>query len=460
MKYNLPMRINYIILLLAGCMFWSCGEESNPNSTEVETIQSIDWESIKITPTKFKILDPEETGVTANNSVEETAGLNYFTWSSIYMGSGVGVADFNNDGLPDIYMGQSLKSDVLYMNKGNMQFEDISDTALPEDNYWTSGVSVVDINNDGLMDIYVCKFGPTMDTEKRRNQLLVNRGNNRFRDEAKKYGIDDHGFTTQAAFFDVDNDGDKDLYVVNQPPDGKFLQYLGKPQPTQEEINEFYTDRLYIRNDEGKYEDKTVEYGIQNHGFGLNVLVNDVNDDGWLDLYVCNDYEKPDFLYINQGGKKFVNELETRTGHISNFSMGSDVADINNDGLNDIGVLDMSASDHYRSKTNMGAMNEEAFWDNVNQGNYFQYMFNTLQLNQGNGYYSEIAQMSGIAQTDWSWSILFEDFNSDGFKDCYITNGIKKDVRNNDFIQIFKNKISSGEREFNPIDLLDRKSVV
>ncbi len=448
------MKINYLVVLFAGVLFWSCGSDSATSTANVDEIKHVDWTKIKRSPTKFKILDSEKTGVNANNNVVETSGLNYFTWSSIYMGSGVGVADFNNDGLPDIYMGQSLKSDVLYLNKGNMEFEDISTSALPEDNYWTSGVSIVDINNDGLMDIYVCKFGPTMDPEKRKNQLLVNRGNNRFRDEAKKYGLDDHGFTTQAAFFDVDKDGDKDLYVVNQPPDGKFLQYLQKPKPTEEEINKYYTDRLYIRNDEGKYEDKTVEYGLRNFAFGLNVLVNDVNDDGWLDLYVCNDYEKPDYLYINQGGKKFVNELESRTGHISNFSMGSDVADINNDGLNDIGVLDMSASDHYRSKTNMGAMNEEAFWDNVNQGNYFQYMFNTLQLNQGDGYYSEIAQMSGIAQTDWSWSILFEDFNFDGLKDCYVTNGIKKDVRNNDFLLSFKTKIEAGKKEFDPLDLL------
>lgn len=449
------MKICNILVLISITFFMSCGSDSQLDSGSAYEILQIDWTKIKQSPTKFEILDPNTTGVKVNNSVQENSSFNYFTWSSIYMGSGVGVADFNDDGLPDIYMGQSMKSDKLYLNKGNMQFEDVSNQALPEDDRWTSGVSVVDINNDGLMDIYVCKFGPTMDLDKRRNQLLVNRGNNRFRDEAKKYGLDDHGFTTQAAFLDVDNDGDKDLYVVNQPPDVKFLQYLKKQKPTQEEINKYYTDRLYIRNAEGKYEDKTIEYGIQNNAFGLNVLVNDINEDGWLDLYISNDYDKPDYLYINQGGKAFKNELEERTGHISNFSMGSDVADINNDGYNDIGVLDMSASDHYRSKTNMGAMNEEAFWDNVNQGNYFQYMFNTLQLNQGDGYYSEIAQMSGIAQTDWSWSILFEDFNSDGLKDCYITNGIKKDVRNNDFSQAFKLKIDSGQREFDPVDLLN-----
>ncbi len=450
------MKINYLVVLFIGVLFWSCGNDSTVNKTEVDEIIHIDWTKIKQSPTKFKILDSDKTGVSANNNIQETNGLNYFTWPSLYMGSGVGVADFNDDGLPDIYMGQNLKGDVLYLNKGNMQFEDVSIQALPEDNLWTSGVSIVDINNDGLMDIYVCKFGPTMDSEKRRNHLLVNRGNNRFRNEAKKYGLDDHGFTRQAAFFDVDKDGDLDLYVVNQPPDGKFLNFLKKEKPTEEEIKKYYSDRLYIRNADGKYEDQTEEYGVQNYAFGLNVLINDFNEDGWLDIYVSNDYEKPDFLYINKEGKRFVNELESRTGHISNFAMGSDVGDINNDGLNDIGVLDMAASDHYRSKTNMGAMDEEVFWDNVEEGNYFQYMFNTLQLNQGNGYFSEIAQMSGIAQTDWSWSILFEDFNLDGLKDCYVTNGIKKDVRNNDFAESLKSKIISGKRDYNPLDLLDQ----
>jgi len=447
------MKINYLVVLLGGLLFWSCGNDTNTTSADVVEIAKIDWEKIKRSPTKFKILDSNKTGVVANNSIQESDGFNHFKWASIYNGSGVGVADFNNDGLPDIYIGQNMKSDILYLNKGNMEFEDISELALPEDNLWTSGVSIVDINNDGLMDIYICKFGPTMDLEQRRNHLLVNRGNNRFRDEAKKYGLDDHGFSTQAAFFDVDKDGDKDVYIVNQPPDSRFIL---QKEPTEAEIKELYSDRLYIRDENGKYVDKTIEYGVQNYASGLNVLVNDVNDDGWLDLYISNDYEKPDYLYINQGGKSFINEVEKRTGHISNFAMGSDVADINNDGLNDIGVLDMSSSDHYRSKTNMGAMNEDEFWKNVEKGNHFQYMFNTLQLNQGDGYFSEIAQMSGIAQTDWSWSILFEDFNLDGLKDCYVTNGIKKDIRNNDFIESIKSRIVSGKREFNTADLLNQ----
>lgn len=427
-----------------------CGNDVSDNTA---TINLIDFETIKKESTKFKILDSSETGVDAKNVVTETVNFNYFLWSAIYMGSGVGIADFNNDGLPDIYMGQNMTQDKLYLNKGSMKFEDISATALPANNQWTSGVSVVDINNDGWMDIYICSFGPSTNPLERRNRLLVNQKDNTFKEKAKEYGIDDMGFTVMATFFDVDKDGDKDLYVVNQPMDAKLAQVKGIKLP---DTSYDYSDKLYIRNKSGRYIDKSKEFGIDNHAFGLNVLVNDINDDGWLDLYVTNDYEKPDHIYINQNGSGFVNEIELRTGHISNFAMGSDIADINNDGLNDILTLDMSSSDHYVSKTNMKAMNEKSFWVNVDKGNYYQYMFNALHLNQGAGYYSEIAHMGGIAQTDWSWSVVLEDFNMDGLKDAYITNGIKKDVRNNDFTKSLASQILQGNREYNPLDLLEK----
>lgn len=444
-KVSLYIGVCMMILITLGC-----GTEE-PRSAKLIDQSAMD--GIERPATKFTTLRSSATGITADNKLEETKSFNHFLWASIYNGSGVGIADFNNDGLTDIYVGQNMTADHLYLNKGSMTFENVSKTALPNDNRWTSGVSVVDINLDGWMDIYVCKFGPSMNPNDRRNQLLINQKDGTFVNKAKDYGLDDNGFTTQTAFFDVDKDGDLDAYVVNQPPDSRFLQ---QKKPSSQEIKELYSDRLYIRNNGGRYIDKTEAYGVQNYASGLNVLVNDINEDGWLDLYVSNDYEKPDYLYINQGGKKFVDELESRTGHISNFAMGSDVADINNDGLNDLAILDMSSSDHYRSKTNMGAMNEAEFWANVDKGNHYQYMFNTLQLNQGEGYYSEIAQMAGIAQTDWSWSILFEDFNMDGSKDVYVTNGIKKDIRNNDFIQSIKKKIQGGTRDFKSMDLVNK----
>ena len=431
----------------------SCGEDSTttkPNTSEL-SVDNFNKE-VPSVPTKFEILTADQTGLNTSNNIEESESFNHFLWASIYNGSGVGVADFNNDGLPDIYMGQNSGADKLFLNKGGLQFEDISETALPKDQSWTSGVCVVDINNDGWMDIYVSKFGMSVEEGAYKNQLLLNQKNNTFKEVARDYGVDDDGLTTMVAFFDVDKDGDKDLYVVNQPPDSRVRQV----NAISDEEKPRYSDRLYIRNAGGRYIDRTEEYNLINYAPGLNVLVNDINDDGWLDLYVSNDYEQPDFIYINQDGKGFKDELQTRTGHISNFSMGSDVGDINNDGLNDLGILDMASSDHYRSKTNMGSMSTENFWANVNAGNHFQYMFNTIQLNQGDGYYSEVAQISKVGQTDWSWSLLFEDFNLDGRKDIYVTNGIKKDIRNNDFIEYLKNNIQQGKTSFQAMDLLDK----
>jgi len=442
----------YFIYFISICVFFNigCGGDVSDN---IDSESLISFSDIKKEATQFKLLDPSVTGVNAENKVEETVQFNYFLWSALYMGSGVAIADFNNDGLPDIYLGQNMTQDKLYINKGSMKFQDISSTALPANIQWTSGVTVVDINNDGWMDLYVCTFGPSTDPSNRKNRLLINQKDNTFKEEAKSFGIDDDGFTVMAAFFDMDKDGDKDLYVVNQPMDEKLANITGA---TQNDNGYSYTDRFFIRNKSGRYVDKSKEFGIDNHAFGLNILVNDINEDGWLDLYITNDYEKPDYIYINQEGKGFKDELEDRVGHISNFAMGSDVADINNDGLNDIITLDMSSSDHYKSKTNMSAMDEEAFWGNVDKGNYYQYMFNALHLNQGEGNYSEIAHMSGIAQTDWSWSVVAEDFNMDGLKDVYVTNGIKKDVRNNDFTQSLMNTISAGNREHNPLDLINK----
>ncbi len=434
-----------ICALIAGC-------QGDDNHKMPAAHQNNATGKISKVGTKFSILKTDKTGISADNKVNETPGFNHFLWASIYNGSGVGIADFDNDGLPDIYMGQNMTGDHLYLNKGGMKFENAS-SGLPKDIRWTSGVSVVDINNDGLMDIYVCKFGPSKNPADRKNQMLVNLGNGKFEDQAEKYGIADEGWTTQAAFFDVDKDGDKDLYIVNQPPDSRFRARM---KISDADKRKLYSDKLLIRSSSGKYVDKTTEYKVQNFAPGLNVLVDDINGDGWLDLYVSNDYEQPDFLYINHEGKYFEDQLKSRVGHISNFSMGSDVADINNDGDNEICVLDMSSADHYRSKTNMGAMNEERFWQNVKQGNYYQYMFNTLQLNQGRGYFSEVAQLAKIAQTDWSWSVLIEDFNLDGLKDIYVTNGIKKDIRNNDFLEIIKKGIREGNSEFETMELLKK----
>lgn len=440
-----------LVLLICFAVFWSCKEDNN-TSTDLAVVERTELRAEAKGEIKFEVLDPAKTGFQFDNAVNETSKFNHFLWASIYNGSGVGLADFNNDGNIDIYMGKNMSSDGLWFGNGDMTFENVSGN-LPSDKRWTSGVSIVDINNDGHLDIYVCKFGPLKNPEDRRNQMLINDGTGKFQDMAAAMGIDDGGWSTQASFADFDEDGDLDIYLVNQPPDSRFIASMNV---TNQDIANIYSDKLYIQTAPGKFTEQGLKYGISNYASGLNALVNDVNDDGWLDIYVANDYEKPDYFYINQEGKGFRNELEQRTRHISNFAMGSDVADINNDNLNDIAVLDMSSNDHYRSKTNMGSMSEANFWKNVNAGNHFQYMYNSLQLNQGGGYYSEIGHMAGIASTDWSWSILFEDFDRDGYKDAYVTNGIKRDIRNNDFTDYVKSQVDSGNKRLQVEDLFKK----
>ena len=397
----------------------------------------------------FQKVATADSGVDFVNDIQENAKFNHLKWTSIYNGSGVAIGDINNDGLPDIYFGKNTGQDRLYLNKGDLQFEDITSTALPKDTRWTAGISMVDINNDGLLDIYLSKFGYTISDTQHRNFFFINQGDNTFVEKGVEMGLGDCGFTTQTVFFDFDKDGDLDAYVINQPPDKRQIK-------AEHANNYLYSDHFYLNEGNLKFRDATQELGLKNYAFGLNGMVLDANEDGWLDIYISNDYEAPDYLYINQQGKGFKNELESRFKHISNFSMGSDVADINNDGHFDLSVLDMSSSDHYRSKTNMGAMNEKDFWASVNAGNYYQYMFNTLQLNQGNGHFSDIGHMTGVANTDWSWSVLMEDFDANGFSDMFVTNGIKRDIRNNDFLQVIRKENEAGNNKFKIAELLEK----
>ncbi|MCR9290380.1 MAG: VCBS repeat-containing protein [Bacteroidetes bacterium] len=384
----------------------------------------------------FTLLNPSETGIHFNNKLEDEAEVNYMTHDGTYQGAGVGVGDINNDGLPDIYFSGNKVPDKLYLNKGNMQFEDITESAgLGEKRGWSTGVTFADVNNDGWMDIYVCKF--LLDNAKLlTNQLFINNGDKTFTEQAKKYGIDDKGYSITANFFDYNKDGFLDLYVANQPPNSREYKNYFK----QTKKREFkYTDRLYRNNGNGFFTDVTELAKIKNYCFSLGATVGDFNKDGWPDIYVASDYEEPDLFYQNNGDGTFTNIANSALRHMSNFSMGCDVGDINNDGWLDIITVDMVANDNFRLKTNMSGMNPEKFWGLAKGGYHYQYMFNALQLNNGNGTFSEIAQLSGISNTDWSWSTLFADFNNDGFKDVVITNGLLKDIRNNDFI-IRRNK--------------------
>ena len=327
-------------------------------------------------------------------------------------------------------------SDRLYLNKGDFQFEDITKKSKAAKNSgWTWGVTMADVNADGYLDIYVSRNGNSLKLEDLRNQLYINNQDLTFTESAMTYGLGDVGYSTQAVFFDMDNDGDLDMYQVNQPLDKKLLLVNKVPA----ERYKYFRDRIY-RNDNGRFRDVSEEVGISRDlAYGLSVNATDFNNDGWIDLYVSNDYAEPDFMYYNNGDGTFRNVINEELKHITQLSMGSDTGDINNDGLIDLFTTDMTPEDHYRSKTNMGTMSTEVFNTMVNAGAHHQYMANALQINTGFGSFSDIANIAGIANTDWSWASLLVDLDNDGWKDIIISNGIKKDVDNNDYLSILRN---------------------
>ncbi|MDN5200669.1 VCBS repeat-containing protein [Fulvivirgaceae bacterium BMA10] len=378
----------------------------------------------------FTLLKPEETNITFVNEVRDERHRNVLLYENYYSGGGVGVGDFNQDGLFDLYFTGNINGDRLYLNKGDFTFEDVTIRAgITDDGGWSSGVSIVDINQDGLDDIYVCKEMYDDKPLLRKNKLYINNGDLTFTESASKYGLDDSGRSRQAVFFDYDKDKDLDLFLLNSPPEpGKYsnLSWNGLMQ-------EKYAPRLY-ENKGTSFEDVSKQAGVLQAGFPNSASAADLNNDGWVDIYVANDFRAPDFLYLNNGDGTFTNIIDSAVKHISNFSMGVDVADMNNDGLLDIYVLDMAAEDNYRSKANMSGMNPQAFQQVVDEGGHYQYMFNTFQLNQGNNHFSDIAQLSGLSSTDWSWSNLLADFDNDGLKDVYVTNGIMREIRNTDAV--------------------------
>ena len=313
----------------------------------------------------FNLLSPTQTGVQFTNNIVENAEVNHFKWDQLYAGGGVAIGDINNDGLPDIFFSGNMVADQLYLNKGNMTFEYITAAAgIIQDDKWSSGVTMADVNGDGWLDIYLCRWGYKTDPESRRNLLYINNGNNTFTESARTYKVHSDGFSTQASFFDMDKDGDLDMYLLNQPPNSRMITRLNI---NLEKIKEHLTDRLF-RNDGSHFTDITQQAGIFNQAYGLNVAVSDLNQDGWPDVYVSNDYYEPDFLYINNKNGTFTDHAQKSLKHISLFAMGSDLADFNNDGLIDIAVADMASEDHLRSKTNMESMRPAFFWSNVKAG--------------------------------------------------------------------------------------------
>lgn len=394
--------------------------------------------------TLFTLLSPDQTNIHFNNKIQDTREHNILIYSNYYGGAGVGVADINNDGLQDIYFAGNMVPDKLYLNKGNMVFEDITDKTGIEDNGgWSSGVLMEDVNGDGWVDIYVTRELYDDAPELRKNKLYINNGNGTFIEKSAEYGVDDSERTRHATFLDYDRDGDMDLYLLNQPPNpGDYSKFFNTELLLPE-----YTSRLY-ENQGDKFIDVTTKAGLFKTGFPNSVTASDLNGDGWTDLYVANDFWVGDWLYINNGDGTFTDKIHENLGHTSFSSMGVDAADMNNDGLLDMMIVDMVAEDNYRLKANMSGMNPKAFWKVVNEGGHYQYMFNMLQLNSGEAHFSDIAQLAGVAATDWSWSVLMADFDNDGWKDIFIGNGLMRDIRNNDANKKFREYIESSLHKY------------
>ena len=393
----------------------------------------------------FKSVPKSETSINFANMLKESPELNIIAYEYFYNGGGVGLGDFNNDGLIDIYFSGNLQPAKLYLNKGNFKFEDITSKAgVGGKKGWKTGVSIADVNGDGFLDIYLCYSGP-LDRKNRANELFINNGNLTFSEKGVSMGVADAGFSTQAVFFDYDRDGDLDLFVINHNNksfrnfDASFVKQMVDPDAG---------DRLY-RNDQNLFKDVTTQAGIISNplGYGLGVSVSDLNNDGWPDLYVTNDYVEEDYLYINNHDGTFTEKLKEQMGHLSNFSMGCDIADINNDGWTDVFTLDMLPEDNLRQKLLYMPDNYELYNNQIKNGFGNQLMKNMLQLNNGNGSFSEIAQLSGVYCTDWSWASLFADFNNDGNKDLFISNGYGRDMTNRDFVKFYANERLKYQRD-------------
>jgi len=378
---------------------------------------------------RFTLLTSSSTNINFNNSIRDSKEHNILLYSNFYGGAGVGVGDFNNDGFQDLYFAGNLVPDKLYLNQGNLTFKDITRTAgIINDGGWSTGVTVADVNNDGYQDIYVSRELHDDKLEWRTNLLYINNGDGTFVESAKKFGVDDDQRTRHATFLDYDKDGFLDLFLLTQPPNpGGYSKFSGTTLLKPE-----YHLKLFKNTGKNSFIDVSEEAGIKRTGFPNGVSASDINNDGWTDLYVANDFYAPDFLFINNQDGTFTNSIDSAVNHMSYYSMGVDVADINNDGLLDVFVVDMVSEDNFRSKSNMSGMNPERFQQVLDDGGHYQYMYNALQLNNGNGTFSNVGQLTGMAATDWSWSNLIADFNNDGLKDTYITNGLLYDIRNTD----------------------------
>lgn len=420
-----------IVYLILSLFIISCQNQTFQESTNIQL---------------FELVPPEISGIDFNNFIVENTTINYFTFMQLYMGAGVAAGDINNDGLPDLYFSSNFGFNKLYLNKGNLQFEDITEKAgVGISEGFRTGTTMADVNGDGYLDIYVCRSGWYKDDFIKRNLLYINNGDETFTESAQAYGLDDPRNSVHSSFFDYDKDGDLDMFLINTTTDFTFTRRMAKMdfihnEPTFKNLNS--NDRLYRNNGDGTFSDVSEAAGIlPDIAFGLSVLTVDLNQDGWTDIFIGNDFITPDYLYINQGDGTFVEKSKEYFKHTSFYSMGADAADINNDGQTDLFVLDMMPQDYKKSKTSMSMVDPVAFQQAVDWGYNYQYKHNVLQLNNGMGSFSEISQLAGVAQSDWSWASNFADLDNDGYQDLFITNGIKKYVTDMDFQERLKKRV-------------------
>ncbi|MDN5202198.1 VCBS repeat-containing protein [Fulvivirgaceae bacterium BMA10] len=428
----------FVLIVVFGC------SNDRPDSDVV------DEENV---PSRFVLLPPEQTNVDFQNILTEGLNTNVLMYEYFYNGGGVATGDLNGDGLIDIYFTSNMGDNKLYINDGNMQFRDV--TAISgtsgRPGPWKTGVTVVDINGDKQLDLYVCYSGALPDA-KRTNQLFINQGTNSigipiFSEQAEKYGLASQAYSNQIYFFDYDRDGDLDALLLNHNPKSLPLLNEASTRKFLDIDDPLKGVRLY-RQDNGYFKDLTKESGISGSqlSYGLGIGITDFDNDGWSDFYISNDYAIPDYLYMNNHDGTFTNTLHESLGHNSQFSMGNDIADVNNDGLQDIVTLDMLPEDNRRQKLLLSPNNYSKFDLNVRSGFHYQFMRNMLQLNNGNGTFSEIGQLAGISNTDWSWAALIADYDNDGWKDLFVTNGYHRDYTNLDFINYMDNYVATKGR--------------
>ncbi len=427
------VRLGALVLLF---LFISCSQKGTKNEMVVKK-------------SLFTRLSTKETGISFVNQVQDTKDFNIFRYRNLYNGGGVAIGDINNDGLPDIFFTANMNKNHLYLNKGDFKFEDITDSAGVGGNKpWDTGVVMADINGDGYLDIYVSNAG-NMEGNNHDNDLYINNGDLTFTERANEFNLAKSGFSTHASFFDYDKDGDLDAYILNNS--NVPVSSLGYAADRDKRADDWENvpkknrgvGHMLLRNDNGKFVDVSEKAGIYGSliAFGLGVMVCDINDDTYPDIYISNDFYERDYLYINQQNGTFAEEIENWTSHLCLSAMGVDIADINNDGLKDIFITDMMPEKIERTKKVMEFDNNEVFRLKQERDFYQQYIQNTLQINNGNNSFSEIAYFSGVARTDWSWAGLIFDMDNDGYKDIYVTNGMVHDLTDIDFVDFLANEV-------------------